>query len=247
MNKILDVEVSSLSFKETLEIIEHWIINDSKKKYICICNTHSIVESKFNPKHKLALKEATLCTPDGVPLVWELNRLNKEKKAERVDGPNLMNEICKESKSKIFLLGSTVETLSALEEKLISEHPNINLVGKYSPPFKELDCQDNNIIINKINECKADIVFVSLGCPKQEIWMLNNYKKVNSILIGVGAAFDYRIGNLKRAPKTIQNLGMEWLFRLLQDPRRLWKRYLINNTLYLYFLTLSIIKGQGVK
>ncbi|WP_214807096.1 WecB/TagA/CpsF family glycosyltransferase [Exiguobacterium sp. s102] len=244
MKKILDVKISDLSFDETVNTINDWIVQNFKKKYICICNTHSLVESKKNYMHKKALLEASICTPDGMPLVWEINKSKKSKNQDRVDGPSLMEKLCESKTNKIFLLGSTDENLSVLETKLRNLNPEIKLVGSYSPPFKTLDSEDDKRIVNIVNDSNADIVFVSLGCPKQEIWMNKNYESMNSILIGVGAAFDFHTGKIKRAPSIIQKVGMEWMYRLLQDPKRLWKRYLINNSLYILFIVLSRLRKK---
>lgn len=247
MTKVLNVEISDLSFVETVKYIDDCIINESKSKYICICNTHSLIEGKKNQKHAMALNDAELCTPDGMPLVWELNRKNKQKKnkkQERVDGPNLMEVLCRNSSYKIFLLGGTNQTLDILENNLKLKNPNINIVGTLSPPFKKMTKEENEEILKTINDSHADIVFVSLGCPKQEIWMNQNYKKVDSILIGVGAAFDFHTNKIKRAPEIMQKLGMEWSYRLFQDPKRLWKRYLINNSLYIYHILISMYRKK---
>jgi N-acetylglucosaminyldiphosphoundecaprenol N-acetyl-beta-D-mannosaminyltransferase len=233
---VLNSRVSALSFNDVVSEIEAWVKSGSKRRYVCICNTHSLVTAVKNKGFKKVLEEADLCTPDGMPLVWAL-KLNGFKNQERVDGPNLLLRLSERSAKegyKIFLYGGTEEVLDRLEKKLKMTFKGINIVGKYSPPFRDLSQTEVKEIINKINNANPDITFVSLGCPKQEIWMNNNYDNINSVLIGVGAAFNYAVGDINRPPLILQKLGLEWLFRLVSEPQRLWKRYLYNNTVFIY-------------
>lgn len=241
---ILNSKVTALNMKNTVNNIEQWIQKKEKHNYICICNTHSLVTASKDMEHNKALSEASICTPDGMPLVWALKRLGF-KKQERVDGPNLMLNLCEEATKKgykIFLYGGTEESLNRLVKKLQYSYMGINIVGTYSPPFSSLSDQELEGIRNEINKSQADLVFVSLGCPKQEKWMYENSPYINSVLLGVGAAFNFIIGDIKRPPLIFQKLGLEWIFRLIAEPNRLWKRYLYNNTLYIY----KYIKGYKI-
>jgi N-acetylglucosaminyldiphosphoundecaprenol N-acetyl-beta-D-mannosaminyltransferase len=233
---ILNSKITALNFNKIVAEIEKWIMNEEKNKYICVCNTHSLVTAAKDPGFNSVLKNANICTPDGMPLVWALY-LNGYKKQERVDGPNLMLKLCEtavEKDYKIYLYGGTEEVLNKLERVLKELYKGINIVGSYSPPFKELNKEEIREIKQNINNAQPDITFVSLGCPKQEIWMNNYYQDLNSILIGVGAAFNFTIGDIKRPPFIFQKMGLEWFFRLVSEPKRLWKRYLYNNTVYIY-------------
>ncbi|NCT37351.1 WecB/TagA/CpsF family glycosyltransferase [Bacillus sp. EB93] len=233
---VLHSKITALSFKDTVKNIVHWVDTDDKHKYVCVCNTHSLVTASNDKNFNNVLDNASICTPDGMPLVWALREFGF-KDQDRVDGPNLMLKLCEESakkRYKIFLYGDTKETLDRLEKKLNDLFAGINIVGVYSPPFRPLNKQETLEIQNYINETKADIVFVSLGCPKQEKWMYENSSMINGVLLGVGAAFNFIIGDIKRPPIMFQKLGLEWLFRLLSEPQRLWKRYLYNNTVYIY-------------
>lgn len=232
---ILNSKVSALTFDETVKMIED-IIHLNTRSYVCIANTHSLVTATNNIKFFDALNNADIVTPDGMPLVWALKRVGF-KHQNRVDGPKLMEKLCEISATnqyKIFLYGSTEETLNQLENELLARYSKIKIVGKISPPFGEITKQKNEEMIRKINSTNPDLVFVGLGCPKQEIWMAENSNQINSILLGVGAAFDFIAGNQKRPHYIIQNMGLEWLYRLVSEPKRLWKRYLYNNPVYIY-------------
>lgn len=243
---VLNSKITSLNFLDTVKHIKHWVNTGEKRKYVCVCNTHSLVTASNDETFNKALDSADICTPDGMPLVWALKMFGF-KMQDRVDGPNLMLKLCEEAEGnnyKIYLYGGTEDTLIRLEKKLRELYPNINIVGSYSPPFRDLSNKERAEIAYKINEVKADFVFVSLGCPKQEKWMYENTLDINSVLLGVGAAFNFIIGDIKRPPMFIRKLGFEWLFRLISEPRRLWKRYLVNNTLYIYKFAKTYVKNK---
>jgi N-acetylglucosaminyldiphosphoundecaprenol N-acetyl-beta-D-mannosaminyltransferase len=232
---ILKSKIAAISFRETIDIIENWIYN-KKSKYVCICNTHSLVTAYNDSFFNDVLNNAGLCTPDGMPLVWAL-KLYGYKNQERVDGPNLMLKLCElapQKNFKIFLYGGKQDTLERLEKKLKEDFNGINIVGKYSPPFRNLTDDEEREIREMINNSNADLIFVSLGCPKQEIWMYRQKDYIKGVMIGVGAAFDFIVGDIKRPPVIFQKLGLEWFFRLIAEPKRLWKRYAYNNPMFIY-------------
>lgn len=244
-NKILDINIATCSFIETTNLILEW---SQKKlsKYICICNTHSLVTSKESSQFKEALENADLCTADGMPLVWA-SKINGHKEQQRVDGPNLMLELCRQSVEKnisIFLYGSTPENLKKLKYTLELKFKGIHIVGILSPPFRdgnpEVDFEDMKII----KESGANLIFVALGCPKQELWMSKNYKETNGVMIGVGAAFDFINGNLTRPPLWVQKIGMEWMHRLTLEPKRLFKRYAYNNSKFIFEYSKSLLNNK---
>lgn len=247
---ILNSKISTLSFSETIELIEEWLKNN-KNKYICVCNTHSLVTGYENNDFKNVLKASDLCVPDGMPLVFGLKKLGFSKQ-ERVDGPNLMLRLCKEAslkKYRILLYGGREDSLKRLEMKLATKFPGIDIVGKISPPFRELNAEEEKNIIEEINILKPDITFVSLGCPKQEKWMYINKDIVPGVMLGVGAAFEFILGDIKRPPLFFQKIGLEWLFRLISEPKRLFKRYAYNNTKFilLYFKTYKSDRRKTLK
>ncbi|WP_224773380.1 WecB/TagA/CpsF family glycosyltransferase [Metabacillus idriensis] len=233
--KIIETRISAINFNECVSLIEEWIEN-KVSNYVCICNTHSLVTASENQDFKNALDNAGLCTPDGVPLVWAL-KMYGYKGQERVDGPNLMLELCKKANDKeykVFLYGGENERLKELKNKLEKKYRNLNIVGAISPPFRKLSKAEEDEYTKVINNSNADLIFISLGCPKQELWMYQKKNKINGVMLGVGAAFEFINGNIKRPPVILQKSGFEWLYRLISEPKRLWKRYLYNNPVYIY-------------
>lgn len=237
---ILGLNVAVTNMNETVNYIKK-NIGELKGKYICITNVHTTVMAYEDEKYKDIQNNAALILPDGNPLS-SLSRRKGFKEAERVTGPDLMSEIFKLSEDKgykHYFYGSTEETLKQLNVKLLEKYPNIKIVGMYSPPFKssvELESEDK---LNEINKLNPDFLWIGLGAPKQEKWMNLHENKINGLMIGVGAGFDYFADKIKRAPKWMQRCSLEWFYRLMQEPRRLFKRYFITNSKFIY---LSILK-----
>lgn len=212
--------------------IENW-----RGKYICVSNVHTTVTSHSDESYRNIQNSAVMALPDGGPLS-AVSRKMGYKDARRVTGPDLMQTMLKEgakNKFKHYFYGSTNETLEMLANKLKECYPEAQVVGMYSPPFRELKADEDDEIIRQINEAKPDFVWVGLGAPKQEIWMANHEDKIKAIMIGVGAAFDFEVGNIKRAPMWMQKCSLEWLYRLMQDPKRLFKRYFVTNTKFIFW------------
>jgi N-acetylglucosaminyldiphosphoundecaprenol N-acetyl-beta-D-mannosaminyltransferase len=167
---------------------------------------------------------------------------------QRINGPDLMWKYCEVAAGRdesIFLYGGMPETLEILQSCLKQVFPNLTVAGAYSPPFRALTAEEDDAIVQKINASGAGTVWVSLGCPKQEIWMMQHRGRVNAVMIGVGAAFDYHAGTIIRAPFWMQQSGLEWLHRLWSEPGRLWKRYLVTNTLYIVKATWQLINKHA--
>lgn len=241
--EILDVEISSVNMTDTLSLINQ-NIEFVKGNYICVSNVHTTILAYENNLYKTIQNNSYMSLPDGKPLAI-LAKFKSKLPVSRVTGPDLMEEIFKISDEKSythFFYGSTDETLNKLKVELLKKFPNLSIKGMYSPPFREITDLENQAIVNEVNKLNPDFVWVGLGAPKQEIWMYNNKDKINSLMIGVGAGFDYHAGNIKRAPIWMQKLSLEWLYRLLQDPKRLYKRYLITNTKFIFLYGKSIIK-----
>ena len=197
---------------EALNIINRKI-RSKKEGYFCFVNIHSLMESQKNPKLKMALNQSSGNFPDGMGIAWTLG-LRKNMR-----GTDMMIKLCSYD-YRIFLYGNTQETLDKLEQKLKLMFPKIKIVGKISPPFRKLTNKEDDRIVNKINKANPDIVFVSLGAPKQEIWMAEHKGKVKAVQLGVGAAFDFITGNVKQAPRWMQKSGLEWFYRMFQQPRK---------------------------
>jgi N-acetylglucosaminyldiphosphoundecaprenol N-acetyl-beta-D-mannosaminyltransferase len=176
-----------------------------------------------------------MATPDGMPITWMLRQMGYPNQ-QRINGPDLMwnyCEIAERMSQSIFLYGSTQKTLDNLVRRLRISFPKLLIAGTYSPPFGKLSNEEDAEIIDIINNASAHVVFVSLGCPKQELWMQDHRGKINAVMVGVGAAFDYHAGTIKRAPLWMQHHGLEWLHRLYSEPRRLWKRYMVTNSIFI--------------
>lgn len=231
---ILNVAVSATNYEKTLLKIRQWIEN-KRRSYICVSAVHLVMECQKNLSLLIGVNRAGLVTPDGMPLVW-LSKLYGKKEVKRVYGPTLMLKLCKLAelkKYKIFLLGGSVGQTKILKEKLLQQFRKLNIVGIQDTPVRPFSFEVNKNIIKKINNSHAQIVFVGLGCPLQEQWIIDNRKLLKpEVLIGVGAAFDFISGEVKQASIFLQTLGLEWLFRLIHDPRRLFYRYLALNSLF---------------
>nr|WP_081906080.1 WecB/TagA/CpsF family glycosyltransferase [Kineothrix alysoides] len=207
-------------------------------EYVCVSNVHTTVMAYNDEAYCRIQNEAALAIPDGKPLSL-MCRLRGYKDAQRVAGPDLMPEILKLSEEKgyrHYFYGSTEETLNSLEANLRERYPRLNIVGIYSPPFRKLTPEEDAEIMEKISLTKPDFLWVGLGAPKQERWMYEHKGKVDAVMLGVGAAFDFHAGTAKRAPKWIQEFYLEWLYRLIQDPKRLLKRYVRSNIQFIWLI-----------
>ena len=204
-------------------------------RVVFICNVHSVVTARQDPAFALALAQADLATPDGAPVAWMLRRLGHVGQA-RINGPDLMWRCCADAAARgtsVYLYGGTVEVSARLQQRLRAAFPALRIAGAASPPFRALGADEDAAAAAAINASGAGVVWVSLGCPKQELWMHAHRGRVHAVMVGVGGAFDYHAGTTRRAPLWMQQAGLEWLHRLASEPRRLGRRYLVTNTLYI--------------
>jgi len=225
---LLGVKISPVGIEEAIEEIIKSIPKRSGD-FFCFVNTHTVMEGYRNPEIANIFDKATANFPDGMGVVWALKTLGHKFKG-RVRGTDITLALCSyasKNNLKIFLYGNTEETLLALKEKLITLFPEIHIAGMISPPFRELTEEEDEKIIIEINETDPDILFVSLGAPKQEKWMASHKGKIKAIQLGVGAAFDFITGKVKPAPIWMQKAGLEWLYRLPQQPIKTTKRMLL--------------------
>lgn len=239
---ILGVNINVTNMKSTVSYITE-NLDSLKGDYICVSNVHTTVMAYENEKYMKVQNSGAMALPDGGPLSF-VSKIRGFKCAERVAGPDLMEEIFKLSEDEgytHYFYGSTEETLEQLNEKLNKKFPKLKIVGMYSPPFRNLTVEEDKEIINKINEIKPDFLWVGLGAPKQEIWMCNHKNIIKALMIGVGAGFDYHAEKIQRAPKLMQKYSLEWLYRLVQEPKRLFMRYLTTN---IKFIKILLIKGD---
>lgn len=232
--KILGVNIAAVNMNSLLKFITT-NLDKLKGEYICVSNVHTTVMAYDNKDYLNVQNNSILSIPDGGPLS-SVGRKRGYNEMERTTGPDLLNEILKisaDKKYRHYFYGSTNETLDKLKLAINEKYGNVDIVGTYSPPFRELTEDEDADVVNGINKTNPDFVWVGLGAPKQENWMYEHKNKFNALMIGVGAAFDYLAGNIKRAPMWMQKLNLEWLYRLIQDPVRLFSRYLYTNTKFI--------------
>lgn len=212
--------------------------------YICFSTVHMVMESHDDPVYGAKVNSADMVVPDGMPLVW-MQRLQGIKNPGRVRANDLMIRIFEWAENKglsVGFYGGRQEVLDAILRRVAGEYPGLKIAYAYSPPFRALTGEEDKAVITEINEKRPDILFMGLGCPKQENWMAKHRGDLESVMLGVGASFDFYAGNIPEAPEWLQRLGLEWLFRLSREPKRLWRRYLILNPRFM-MLAISQLSG----
>lgn len=239
---ILGVNIAAINMKWLIDFTKNHI-KELSGEYICVSNVHTTITAFDDASYRDVQNNAILAIPDGGPLS-SLGKKRGFTQMARTTGPDYMGEILKISKDngyKHYFYGSTNETLQKLQIKLKCKFGDINIVGMYSPPFRPLTEEEDKKIINEINNANPDFVWVGLGAPKQEKWMSQHQGKIKGLMVGIGAAFDYFAGNIKRAPVWMQKCNVEWLYRLIQDPKRLIGRYTYTNTKFLWN---AVVRGK---
>lgn len=245
---VVGMKVNVTSYEHTINTVLAWA-NTGQSRYVCISNVHMAMECHQNPDFKQVVNEADLVTPDGMPLVWMMRWLGLYEQ-QRVRGPSLLPLLCEAAELhnlKVGFYGSTDLVLQKLVERLSQKFPTLEIVFNYSPPFRVLSTVEDNEIINRINSSGANILFVGLGCPKQELWMAHHLGKIMIPMLGVGAAFDICSGIKSESPLWLQKLGLEWIYRFILEPRRLWKRYLKHNPHFVWLALVQLISGKERK
>jgi len=243
--KILSLSVDHLGFDNAMQKVLTWGASHTPS-YVCFANVHMVIEAHKDPAFLQQLDNATLVVADGKPVAAACKWLYG-KQQERIAGMDFMPRLLEAAAAKklgVFLYGSSEDMLEALKNTIKTQYPGCQVVGAISPPFRPPTAEEKEADIMAINKSGAHIVMVSLGCPKQEKWMASNYKSINAVLLGLGGAFAVTAGQQKRSPKWMQRAGLEWLHRLLQDPRRLFKRYFITNSLFIWLLGKALIKRK---
>jgi N-acetylglucosaminyldiphosphoundecaprenol N-acetyl-beta-D-mannosaminyltransferase len=233
---VLGVGISKLNLRTACAAIADAVVQ-KRKGYICVTGVHGVIEAQSNAEFRGILNRAFLCTPDGMPMVW-LGKLQGFPDMGRVYGPDLMLEICRWSQSNRcvhFLYGGASGVAEELKQQLQTRFPGLQIGGCYTPPFRPLNSEEERSLNEMLRETQPDIMWVGLSTPKQERFMAEYLPKLDvTLMIGVGAAFDFHAGRVKQAPRWMQASGLEWFYRLCQEPRRLWRRYLKNNPLFLW-------------
>lgn len=236
--KIFLPEYCALSCEDAAQvIIGHASKNQSYG--VTALAVHGLMEAFNDPKLGNKINRIGMILPDGQPIIWAMNLMHGLKLKFKIPGPSLALEVLKvanKSSMKVYLYGSTSDTLAKFTDYICRHYPNLELVGVHEDRFREASAEEDRADIQKINASGAQIVLVGRGCPRQEHWIADHVGQVDAAMLAVGAAFDYHAGKLRRAPFWMQRAGLEWLFRLMQEPRRLWRRYLVTNTQFIYQL-----------
>jgi N-acetylglucosaminyldiphosphoundecaprenol N-acetyl-beta-D-mannosaminyltransferase len=224
---ILGVGVSPINLDDAIATIERWI-SEGSRNYVCITGVHGVMESRRDQRLRRIHNDAGMVTPDGMPLVW-FSRFCGKSRTDRVCGTDLMRKMTAVSSQRgyrQFYYGGAEGVADKLKQALITAHPKLDVAGTLCPPFRELTPEEDRAVVAAINAARPDIVWVGLSTPKQEFWMVNHLGRIEApVMVGVGAAFDFLAGEKRQAPPWMQRNGLEWLFRLCSEPRRLWRRY----------------------
>ena len=245
MMLILGTRVDATTYSRVIEMVQDWSAGQ-QSRYVCAANVHMLMEAIDSTEYRQIVNSADLVTADGMPLVWMM-RLKGQRDQPRVYGPTLMLhvlEVAARERISVGFYGGAPEILEALLRRMQARYVGLNVAFSCSPPFRAISQEEDRAIVEQFNQSGARILFVGLGCPKQEIWMAEHRGKVNAVMLGVGAAFDFHSGLKPQAPDWLQSIGLEWLFRLFTEPRRLWKRYLYYNP---RFVLLAVADLLGLK
>ena len=241
---VLGSKIDVTSWVGALDRLLGWA-HGHESRYVTICNVHVVVSASRDAAYRTIINGSDMATPDGAPVAWMLRRQGFSNQS-RISGPDVMWALCKRAAQEnlpIYCYGSTDATLGLLEARLRVAFPGLQITME-SPPFRALTVEEDAAAVARINASGAGIVFVGLGCPKQERWMAEHRGRVNAVMIGVGAAFDFHAGTVQRAPAWMRDNGLEWLHRLASEPGRLWKRYLVTNTLFILGAARQLLGGK---
>lgn len=239
---VLGVGVSTINLEDATALFQQ-ALEEGLRGYVCVTGVHGVMEARKDQHLRRILNSSLLSTPDGVPMVW-IGRLQGFSQMGRVFGPDLMRSVCDVSVRDgrtHFLYGGKPGVAEKLKHVLTEQFPGLRVVGTYTPPFRSLDANEEKELASMVARLKPDLFWVGLSTPKQEQFMARYSRILDTrVMVGVGAAFDYLVGSIQDAPVWVKAAGMQWFHRLIQEPRRLWKRYLINNPLFLLEITLQM-------
>ncbi|WP_027483701.1 WecB/TagA/CpsF family glycosyltransferase [Deinococcus pimensis] len=239
---IVGMRTHATSYQDATRRITDWA-RQARGRYVCIANVHMVMEAHDDPKFSRVVNHADLVTPDGMPLVWALRGLGV-RDASRVYGPTLTLHVCEAAAREglpIALYGGTPESLETFTTFLQRRFPGIEIAARIAPPFRPLTPEEDEAYTRELAESGARILFVGIGCPKQEKWMAEHVSRIPAVMLGVGAAFDFHSGRVRQAPSVLQKVGLEWAFRLLMEPRRLWKRYAKHNPRFVALMAMQVL------
>jgi N-acetylglucosaminyldiphosphoundecaprenol N-acetyl-beta-D-mannosaminyltransferase len=241
---VLGVGVNPVQISDVIARMQDWIAQHGECRTIAVTGMHGIMEAHHDRAFKNILNSSTLVVPDGMPLVW-LARLKGKQLKRRVYGPELMTTFCETSAGKgyrHFLYGGAPGVAEKLAKELANQFPGLVIAGTFSPPFRPVTAEEDEEIIRQISAAQPDVLWVGLSTPKQERWMDAHHKLLNiPVLVGVGAAFDIHSGLKKQAPAWMREHGLEWFYRLVQEPKRLWRRYVLYGSEFVFCVTLDLL------
>lgn len=245
---ILGTRVDPTSYEAATSLVLAWA-QGGESRTVCAANVHVIMEAHDSPEFQKMVNSADLVTPDGMPLVWTLRRLGYPQQT-RVYGPDLTLKLVEAAAAQrvpVGFYGSTPEVLEQMTAKFCTLFPALMVAYSFSPPFRPLAIEEDQVIVDEINTSGARILFVGLGCPRQERWIAEHKGRVQAVMLGVGAAFEFHAGSKSQSPAWMQKAGLEWLFRLATEPKRLWRRYLYHNPRFLWLVSLELIRLNKLK
>jgi|SRR5882672_1137819 len=241
---VLGSHIDAVGWGDCLDRIIGWA-SKRESRYVCMCNVHSVVTARRDSGFGAVINDADLAAPDGAPVAWRLRALGYAGQ-QRINGPDLMWKCCARAAAEglpVFLYGGTAVLLWRLSTRIQRYIPRLKIAGCYAPPFRPLTPAEDAEVACTIEDSGARIVLVALGCPKQEAWAAAHRGRIHAVMIAVGAAFDFHAGVTTRAPHWMREVGLEWLHRLATEPRRLWRRYLVTNTLFVAYLIAEAFRG----
>jgi N-acetylglucosaminyldiphosphoundecaprenol N-acetyl-beta-D-mannosaminyltransferase len=241
-NSILGTRIDTSNYVSASKSILDWG-QKKESRYVCVANVHMVMEAYDSPDFRNAVNAADLVVPDGMPLVWTLRRLGYAGQ-ERVYGPELTLRLLSAAAEKevpIGFLGGTQETIEMLVKNVQQRFPALQIAYRFSLPFRPISVDEEELIVKEIKSSGVGILFVGLGCPKQERWMAERKGRIRAAMVGVGAAFDFIAGTKRQAPKWMQPIGLEWLFRFSQEPGRLWRRYMYHNPRFIALVMIPLL------
>jgi len=245
--QVLDTPIGLLTMPKAIQTVTQWLREEGRCRLVTFANVHMVVEARLKPEFGDILRQTDLNCPDGSPLSWIGAALHGDK-VSRVAGPDFMPLFCEQTVSqgyRHFFYGGGEGVAEKTARELMLRYPGIKIAGQYTPPFRQLTPQEDQQVCRQISESGVDIVWVCLGCPKQEKWILEHRNQLDAkVILAVGQAFDIVAGVRRRAPKLFRGLGMEWAYRLFQEPGRLWKRYLFTNALFIVWMFQCFLRSE---
>ena len=240
--RVLGMRLDATSYEDASRRVVRWA-QESRSSYVCVANVHMAMETFDSEPFRQIVDGADLITPDGKPLVWALKALGVDG-ASQVRGADLVMTVIEQAALRgvpIGLYGGTPESLEDFVQVIEKRFPEVDIACRISPPFRPLTFEEDEAVTRQIADSGARILFVGIGCPKQECWMAEHKGRVPAVMLGVGAAFDFHSGRVRQAPRWMQASGLEWIFRLMMDPRRLWRRYARHNPSFVGLFAMQIL------